>query len=131
MSEERERSGRFAAGNRANPKGRPRKSRTLSEQITRELAATVTITENGKRRRVSKLAASAKQIANQGASGDFKAAKLTMDLAHKADREREAAPPAPGLTEPDQEIVMRFITRLKATEQFKENGDDDAQPSGV
>ena len=53
MSEDRERSGRFAAGNRANPNGRPRKTRSLNEEIARELSAKVTITENGKRKRVS------------------------------------------------------------------------------
>jgi hypothetical protein len=126
MSGGRDGNGRFTSGNRANPNGRPRKTRTLSEDIARELSAKVTITENGKRKRVSKLSASAKQIANQAASGDLKAAKLTMDLAQKADRDREAAPIAAGLTATDKEIVMRFITRFKATEPFEESGDDAA-----
>ena len=120
MNEDHERSGRFAAGNRANPNGRPRKTRSLNEEIARELSAKVTITENGKRKRVSKLSASAKQITNQGASGDL-----------KADKERAEAPGTVSLTESDTEIVGRFIERLKATELFEEHSDDDAQPNGV
>jgi hypothetical protein len=132
MSEDRDDSdgrdgrGRFAAGNRANPRGRPRRTGALGEDIARELKAGITITENGRRKRVSKLSASAKQIANQGASGDLRAARLAVDLALKADREREAAPAAAALAESDRAIVMRFIARLRATELFEENDNDDA-----
>lgn len=132
MSDDRDRTGRFVPGNKAGPRGRGSGKRSLSEEIARELSAKVTITENGKRKRVSKLSASAKQIANQGASGDLKAARLTMDLAHKADKDREAAPYASAaLTASDEEIVARFIARLKATELFEEKGDEAPQPDGV
>jgi hypothetical protein len=124
MSEERASNGRFGPGNRGNPNGRPPNSRSLVDQVTRELQAKVTITENGRRKRVSKLAANAKQIANQGASGDIKAAKLTVDYAMKAEKEREPAPAEPALTENDRAIAMRFIARLQAT-QFNKDDDHD------
>ena len=128
MSAERQANGQFGLGNRANPNGRPRKNRSFGEEIRRELAAKVTITENGKRKRVSKISANAKQIANQGASGDLRAAKIALDLAHKTDTEREGATSALGLTESDKEIVARFIERLKATDSFKDQSDVDGQP---
>ena len=74
MDDERKANGQFGAGNRANPNGRPRKGKSMYDEVKRELQAKVTITENGKRKRVSKLAANAKQIANQGASGEIRAA---------------------------------------------------------
>ena len=46
MSGGREQNGRFAMGNRANPNGRPRKSRSVNDTILREIKAPVTVTEN-------------------------------------------------------------------------------------
>ena len=126
MDTSRKNNGQFGAGNRANPAGRPPKGKSMLEEVARELRAKVTITENGKRKQVSKLAANAKQIANQGASGDLKAAKMAVDLAHRADKDRDAAPAPARLSDNDREITMRFIERLRATELFEESGDDDA-----
>ena len=127
MSEaRRDSNGRFGPGNRGNPNGRPRKSRSLIDQVMRELQTKVTITENGTRKQIPKLSASAKQIANQGASGDIKAAKLAVDYAMKAEKEREPAAAAPALTEHDRAIVMRFIARLQATELYKDDDHDHA-----
>ena len=117
MESSRKANGQFGAGNRANPMGRPRKTKSMIDEVARELQAKVTITENGKRRRVSKLAANAKQVANQGASGELKAAKMTMDFAMRAEREREAPPEARTLSQNDREIVERFIARLKLTDR--------------
>lgn len=115
MTDNRQGNGRFGPGNAANPNGRPKKSRSINATIMRELNAPIMITENHKRHRVSKLAASAKQIANMGASGELRAAKLTMDLARQAENERDAAPQPPMLGANDREIVARFVERLRAT----------------
>ena len=126
MTANRQVNGQFGPDNNANRKGRPRKTGLLSDEIRRELAAKVDITENGTRKRVSKLSASAKQIANQGASGNLRAAKLAMDLAHRTDNDREGVPAAVGLTASDSEIVRRFIARLKATDLLEDQSDVDA-----
>ena len=124
MSDERQTNGRFGPGNCANPKGRPRKDSSVNATIMREMTAPVTITENNKRKRITKLAANAKQMANKGASGDMRAAKMMFDYALRADRDREALPAAPVLAESDREIVARFIARLRQTDQ--QEGDDHA-----
>ena len=116
MDNDRKANGQFGAGNRANPKGRPRKRKSMYDEVARELQAKVTITENGKRKRVSKLAANTKQIANQGASGALKAAKMTVDFALRAEKEREAPTEVQSLSHNDREIVERFIARLKLAE---------------
>ena len=121
-----EQNGRFAIGNRANPHGRPRKSRSVNDTILREIKAPVTVTENNKRRKISKLEANAKQIANLGASGDLKAAKLTMDLALRAEGAREAGPVALPLSRNDRAIVERFIARLNLTQMPEKTDDDNA-----
>ena len=126
MSTERQGNGRFGAGYRANPHGRPRKDRSVNATIMRELTAPVTVTENQKRKSISKLAANAKQVANKGASGDMRAAKMTLDLALKVASDCEATPAAPVLTGSDREIVARFVARLRQTIQ-QEN--DHADPN--
>ena len=117
MTEGRERNGRFGLGNCANPRGRPRKDRSITGTILKELNAPLTIMENQKRKRVSKIAASAKQIANKGASGDFRSAKLAMDYALKAESSQAGMPQPVPLTINDRGIVARFIARLRATEE--------------
>ena len=107
MSDGRERNGRFGQGNCANPNGRPRKGRTVNDIIMREMNSPLTVTENSKRKRISKLAANAKQIANQGASGDLKAAKLSMDLALKAESNAASSSAPLPLTHNDRAIVER------------------------
>jgi hypothetical protein len=122
MTDNRQGNGRFGPGNAANPNGRPKKSRSINATIMRELNAPIMITENHKRHRVTKLAASAKQIANMGASGELRAAKLTMDLARLAESERDASPQPQMLGANDREIVARFVERLRAT-LIEEAGD--------
>ena len=126
MTEGRERNGRFGQGNRANPNGRPRTGRTVNDIIMKEMTAPLTVTENNKRKRISKIAASAKQIANQGASGNLKAAKLSMDLALKAEIGAAAVPTELPLTQNDRAIVERFIARLNLTQVSENNDDNDA-----
>jgi len=126
MSGGREMNGRFAIGNRANPNGRPRKNRSVNDTILREIKAPVTVTENNKRRRISKLEANAKQIANLGASGDLRAAKLTMDLALRAEGSQETSSAPLPLTENDRAIADRFIARIQLTLSSEKTNDPDA-----
>src|SRR6478735_7895203 len=116
MSEGREGNGRFAQGNRANPNGRPRRGRTVNETILREIKAPISVTENNKRKRISKLQANAKQIANLGAGGDLRAAKMAMDLALRAEGAQVSEPAPLPLTQNDRAIVERFIARLQLTQ---------------
>jgi replication-associated recombination protein RarA len=116
MSEPRKDNGRFSPGQTGNPKGRPRKDRSVGTAILDALNEEVTANENGQSRKITKMRATAKQLVNKGASGDLRATKMALDLAAKAEAERaDAAPVAVMLTETDREIVARFIARIRAT----------------
>jgi predicted RNA-binding protein Jag len=80
------------------------------------LEAPLNVTENGKSRRKAKVVVSVTQIANQGAAGDLRAAKMAVDIARKsADRvAADKATRAPPMTEADHEIVERVIARIRA-----------------
>lgn len=116
----REGNGRFGAGNCANPHGRPRKDRSVSGEVLAELNRKVLINDNFKKKRVSKVSLSARQIANQGAKGDTRSAKMTIDYALKAESQQATVPKPIPLTDNDKEIVMRFLARLRATEEMSD-----------
>lgn len=117
---DRDGAGRFRAGAPSpNPRGRPRKANDVDAALIGAFAEKVTVTEQGKRRRKSKLDITAAQIANKGAGGDMRAAKLVLDQARKAE-ERAAAQAvrSPVMTKTDHEIVGLVIERIaKAIEQ--------------
>ena len=110
----RDRAGRFRSGAPSpNPKGRPRKPRGVDGAMLGALSEKVTVTEQGKRRRKSKLDITAAQIANKGAGGDLRAAKMALDQARKAEDRAEAdAVRAPVMTQSDHEIIARVTARL-------------------
>ena len=123
----RDNAGRFRPGAPSpNPKGRPKKAKGVDAAVLGALSEKVTVTEQGKRKRKSKLEVTTAQIANQGASGDLRAAKMLLDQARTAEERAEAqVTRAPVMTETDREIAARVIARL-ATLLLK--GTCDEQP---
>ena len=71
---------RFKPGRSGNPRGRPRKTRSIEAMIKRELDQTVKITEGGRELRISKREAIIKQFVNRAIKGDAK--PLQLMLAH-------------------------------------------------
>jgi replication-associated recombination protein RarA len=105
--------GRFPPGQTGNRDGRPKKTKTVSEAILKAMNKTVAANENGRKRRIRKLDATATQIANKGASGDLRAGKMLLDMAAQAEA-REALQAAPEtLTIGDQEILDDFLAEYR------------------
>lgn len=71
----------FRKGRSGNPKGRPRGSRNSTSLLDEALKERVIISENGRRRRITKLEAILKQLVNKAARGDHRATQLL--LAHQ------------------------------------------------
>ena len=114
MSEPRNaKTGRFEKGKSGNPRGRPKKAPTVGAAILGALNEKVPIKENGRSRRVTKLEAAAKQMANKSASGDPRASKLALDLAQRAEERLAAQPASPAeLSASDAEIAQRVFERF-------------------
>src|SRR5664279_2795673 len=71
---------RFQPGRSGNPKGRPKGSKNFSTLFSEELAQPVTLTAGGKRRRMPKRQALAKQVINRALSNnDSKATAQALD----------------------------------------------------
>ena len=108
-SEPRGPNGRFPPGRSGNTKGRPKKAGSVSAAIMSAMNKTVTANENGRKRKVRKIDATATQIANKGASGDLRAGKMLLDMAAKAEALDAFQAVPPTLTISDQEILDRFL----------------------
>lgn len=107
--------GRFRPGAPSpNPKGRPRKARGVDAAVLGALSEKVTVTEQGKRKRKSKLEVTTAQIANQSASGDLRAAKMALDQARKAEERAEALATTPLHLDTDaKRVIFRTLKRRK------------------
>lgn len=69
---------RFKPGQSGNPRGRPRKNRSIEAMIKRELDQTVVLKEGGREIRLSKREALIKQLVNRAISGDLKPMQLVL-----------------------------------------------------
>jgi hypothetical protein len=81
---------RFTKGQSGNSKGRPKGKRNLATTISSIVSEKVVITENGRKKSVTKLEAAVKQMVNRAAGGDLKYLRLLvqlMPLAENADTE--------------------------------------------
>lgn len=69
----------FKTGRSGNPKGRPRRSTTFDDDVETELCSAVTVLEGGKRRKMTKRRAIAKQHVNKALGGDVRSTELLLN----------------------------------------------------
>jgi hypothetical protein len=106
--------GRFVPGQSGNPKGRPKKVRSVDAAVLDAINEKVMINQNGNRKRVSMVDVAAKQLAKKSAAGDLRATKMTLDYAQKAEeRQGETESRKAVMTASDEEIAARVIERLE------------------
>jgi len=80
---------RFRPGQSGNPRGRPRGAKSVPDIVRKILAQKVTITENGRTRRVPRLEAILLRAAGEASRGEPRALRLLLQL---GDRYAEVAP---------------------------------------
>jgi len=102
---------RFKAGESGNPKGRPKGAKNFATVIAQELNGRLSVTENGRRKKISKREVIVKRVVNKAAEGDLKAAQTVFAQA----RLHEEAPPGGGdltvFDTPEHHLVMAEIVR--------------------
>ena len=85
---------RFAPGKSGNPRGRPKGSKSLSEDVRRQMQKTAVVTIDGKSARRTFQELMAQRIAHDGAKGSLKAIELAAKLTGQASGS-DATPIAP------------------------------------
>jgi hypothetical protein len=111
---------RFKPGQSGNPRGRPKGSKGLASVLSRALAEKVTVTENGRRRKITKLEAMTKQLVNKAAGADLAAMKLLVALIQFTENRNEPnRRSTESMNDADKKIIQEFYARLRETEYEK------------
>jgi len=106
----------FQKGRSGNPKGRPKGSKNLATLLAEALDEKVMVTEDGRRRRVTKRELVIKQLVNKSASADLRAIKQLTDIVQGVERRTaaSAAPPSPpAFTAADEEVIAELKKRME------------------
>jgi Family of unknown function (DUF5681) len=107
---------RFQKGVSGNPKGRPKGVRNFQTELREELSSKITIQENGKRKRITKRRAVAKQITTKAANGDLKAIPLLLNQSQDLVSEREQLA-AVFDTPDDRSVLSGLLDRFREATQ--------------
>jgi hypothetical protein len=109
---------RFQKGQSGNPRGRPKGSKNFSTLLSEALNEPVVITEDGRRRTISKRELGVRQLANKFAMAEAPATKMLLGLMLERERLAAATAPAerPSFGEADKKVIQNLLQRLRGSE---------------
>ena len=113
-SASRTRDGRFPKGRSGNPKGRPRQAKRFAGILERTLNETIMVTENGRRRNITKAEMLFKQLVNKSASGDARSIQLLLQQIRAMEHDLAGSLP---LADQVNEEQMLMLDRLTVAER--------------
>lgn len=100
----------FKPGRSGNPRGRPKGSRSLPEEVRAALRKTVVVTEEGRRRRITVVEATLRRLVERAlAKGDLRAIQHILSLADTFGTE----PAAAALPADDEALITAALRRLQ------------------
>ena len=120
--------GRYPKGTSGNPRGRPKGARNLPNKLLKELNKTVTVNEDGKRRRMTKGDLTVRSLANKAAKGDLNAAKLIRIITKDVDDDTLAVRLA-AISGPEDDLVIHEV--IKRIRQANDDGNENNNSDGV
>ncbi len=73
----------FKKGTSGNPSGRPKGSKNITTLLTKELNKSIVITENGKKKKMTRQEAMVLRVVNSALNGDIKCLMTCIDIQRK------------------------------------------------
>ena len=117
---------RFKKGESGNPTGRPKGSKNLTTLLEKELKQRVVVTENGRRRSITKQEAMVKHLVNKAVSGDRSLMQLLLDEIRLLEARAASSPSGTNLDEADREVMRQIQERMRGLMKGeKENAQGD------
>jgi hypothetical protein len=107
------RSTQFKPRQSGNLAGRPPGAKNFATALEGELRAPVTVTENGRRKRISKRQVIAKHLVKKAASGDLKAIPLLLNEIRYREGHAEAGLDQVFDTPEDRNVLDSIIRRIR------------------
>jgi hypothetical protein len=103
----------FKKGQSGNPTGRAKGSKNLPTLLMKTLNELVAVTENGQRRKISKLEAMMKQLVNKAAAGEPKATQLLLNMIQLIEGRSETPVQAAAAGEADSQVMEQLLARIR------------------
>ena len=108
----------FKKGDGRPRPGRPKDSKNIATLVLEAAAAQITVTIDGKKRKISKSQSAAIQLANAGAMGDPKLLLKFIDLIASIEARAEAARPSEyPFSDADKKVIREIYGRLRPSDQ--------------
>lgn len=106
------RNGQFPKGKSGNPKGRPKGSKNFMTLLEKELAQSIIVSENGKKKTLTRLQAMVKRLVADALQGGSKSLLLLLDILRRSDRLEGAE--ADGLLPDGYEAILEaYVERRR------------------
>lgn len=102
----------FKPGKSGNPKGRPKGAHNLKTEIREVMHSTVTVTQDGQRKKISTRKAVVLRLTEKALSGNVQATRVLLDLIRNYDEE-EVADVAEELSADDAAILEMFAEKIR------------------
>ncbi len=102
---------RFKQGQSGNPKGRPKGSKNLISVIEKELQKLVDVTENGKRKKITKQQAIVTQLVNKAATGDPRLISIFLRAVDQSEPEPKVGTAQDEIDKVEDNLVIASIVQ--------------------
>ena len=114
-------SSQFKKGKSGNPKGRPKGAKSLKSVLQAELAQKLSVKEDGKAKKISKMEALAKRLVAQALSGDGRAlSELLRQVNLHLGDVPDTDPALTSASEEDAEILAAFLLKNSNKQEVDE-----------
>lgn len=125
-------SGQFKPGKTGNPKGRPRRRNTISQDRDLVLHELITVEINGKPRKITRQNAIIRTMSALAIKGDVRAARFMFDLERRyLVEDPSVTAPDNGISAEDHALLADYVRRTEAELSHAANDDFDRdRPEG-
>lgn len=115
----------FMPGKSGNPKGRPKGSRSVGAVLRDVIRQKITVTENGKTRRLPALEVMFRRLANDAMRSDPRAMKLLLSLVERYAESPETAVQIGEVLAEDQAILAHYLQEPAGSDPASPMSSDD------
>ena len=115
-------SGQFKKGQSGNSSGRPKGAKNLRTVIKEAASKTLTVVEDGKRKKKSKMDLMVTQMFNRAAQGEPRFTQMALDQFRNIDNRLAIDQSADVFEEADQPVVAQIIARIRRSSEGGSSG---------